>query len=154
MRTLLAAALIFVSALGLTRAEARSTWVSFQPQVRGLGCLRPRARAMVSQITHRIGAIEVTSTCGGRHARGSMHYRGLAIDFRPKAVSVRTAIASLRSMAIVGGIGTYRGGLIHADARPERTVWHGVARRRFARAHHRFHHPRYAYRRLYHRASF
>src|SRR5215203_3883626 len=66
--------------------------VCLQPQVKGLTCLKNETRKLVEAIIARIGAIEITSTCGGRHARRSAHYSGKAIDFRPKAVSSRTAV--------------------------------------------------------------
>lgn len=110
------------------QALPASSYVSLQPQVRGTGCLQPRARSMISQITARVGPIEITSTCGGRHAHNSQHYRGNAIDFRPRSASVGATLAALRSMPIVGGIGSYGGGLIHADVRAERVVWHGRGR--------------------------
>ena len=157
MQRLIALALLVVgvSLLGQAPAEARHRHyhahqgrVSFQPQVHSLGCLRPRARAMVGQITSRIGPIQVTSTCGGRHAHNSKHYRGLAIDFRPQATSQRAALAALRGMSIIGGLGGYSGGLIHADAGEARISWYGRGRSRYARHHHR--HYRYAsYRRHY-----
>lgn len=107
------------------RARPRSGYVSFQPQVRGLGCLQPRARAMISHLTARIGPIQITSTCGGRHVHNSQHYRGNAIDFRPRSASVGAALAALRSMPEVGGIGSYPGGLIHADVGTREASWYG-----------------------------
>ena len=128
------ACLVALNLSHIGKAEARSatSYVSLQPQVRGTGCLQPRTRAMISQITARIGPIEITSTCGGRHAHNSQHYRGNAIDFRPKAASVGAALAALRGLPIVGGIGSYAGGLIHADVRAERIVWHRGPRRSYA----------------------
>ncbi len=136
-----------------TAAQARpaTSYVSFQPQVRGLGCLQPRTRAMIAQLTARIGPIEITSTCGGRHAHNSQHYRGAAVDFRPRAASVGRTLAVLRSMPQVGGIGSYAGGLIHADTGPHRLAWHGSARHRVARAHRSY--ARYAARRGSYRAG-
>jgi uncharacterized protein YcbK (DUF882 family) len=145
MLKLVAAATALV-ALSVVPAEARhhgrlTSWVSFQPQVRGMGCLRPQTRAMISQLTSRIGPIQITSTCGGRHAHNSQHYRGNAIDFRPVRASVGTTLAVLRSMSIVGGIGSYSGGLIHADVGERVAQWHGGGRRH---AHRRYRYHRYA----------
>lgn len=106
--------LLFITSL-LAFSTPAFAQVSFQPQVHGLGCLQPSARAMVAHIVQRIGAIQITSTCGGRHARHSMHYRGLAVDFRPRSVSPARAAQVLHSMPEISGIGTYRNGLIHAD---------------------------------------
>lgn len=110
--------------------------VSYQPQVHGMGCLRPQTRVMIAQLTSRIGPIQITSTCGGRHAHNSQHYRGNAIDFRPVRASVGSTLAVLRSMSIVGGIGSYSGGLIHADVGDRVAQWHGRGRSRFARHRH------------------
>lgn len=132
-------------------ASPATSYVSFQPQVRGLGCLQPRTRAMVARLTARVGPIEITSTCGGRHAHNSQHYRGAAIDFRPRTASVGRTLAVLRGMPEVGGIGSYAGGLIHADTGPRRFAWHGSARHRVARAHRSY--ARYAARRGAHRSG-
>lgn len=139
MRSLLALAIVASGLVGfLSPAEARlaTSYVSFQPQVRGMGCLQPKTRAMIAHITQRVGPIEITSTCGGRHAHNSQHYRGAAIDFRPKHASAATTLAALRSMPEVGGIGSYSGGLIHADVGARQASWHGHARHRVAHRHH------------------
>lgn len=99
--------------------------ISFQPQVKGLGCLKPEARAMITALVAKIGPIEITSTCGGRHARHSQHYAGRAVDFRPLAVSARKAAAAARSLDSVGGVGTYSNGLVHADVGLREASWHG-----------------------------
>lgn len=80
---------------------------------------------MIAGLTARIGPIQITSTCGGRHAHNSQHYRGNAIDFRPQRNSVGAALAALRSMPRVGGIGSYPGGLIHADVGAREASWYG-----------------------------
>lgn len=146
LKLALFAGALFVSVANPAVAQP-TTYVVFQPQVRSLGCLRPRARAMVAQLTSRIGAIEITSTCGGRHAHNSQHYRGNAIDFRPLQASVGTTLRVLRGMSIVGGIGSYSGGLIHADVGTRQAQWHGYRSRRYMLAghHHRHHARRRAY---------
>lgn len=109
--------------------------ISFQPQVKGLGCLKPETRAMITELVDKIGAIQITSTCGGRHARHSQHYLGRAIDFRPLATSPRKAAAAARSLASVGGVGSYSNGLVHADVGAREAYWHGTKRSRYASAH-------------------
>jgi hypothetical protein len=99
--------------------------VCLQPQVKGLTCLKNETRKLVEAIVARIGAIEITSTCGGRHARRSAHYSGKAIDFRPKAVASRTAVAQLRTLPEARGIGSYSNGLLHADVADRDFTWHG-----------------------------
>lgn len=154
MRIRIALACLAAALVGLsTAAQARpaTRYVSFQPQVRGLACLQPRTRAMIARLTARVGPIEITSTCGGRHAHNSQHYRGAAVDFRPRAASVSRTLAALRAMPEVGGIGSYAGGLIHADTGPRRHAWHGSARQRVTRAHRSY--ARYAVRRGGHRSG-
>src|SRR4051794_29954226 len=99
--------------------------VCFQPQVKNLTCLKSDTRKLVEAIVARIGAIEITSTCGGHHARHSAHYSGKAIDFRPKAVPPRTAVAQLHSLPEARGIGSYSNGLVHADVADRDFAWHG-----------------------------
>lgn len=127
-----AASLVLALAAAPKPAAAQ---ISFQPQVRGLGCLRPAARAMVYNLVARIGPIIVTSTCGGRHAHNSQHHRGNAIDFRPLRTTPRGAVAALRGMPEVGGIGSYSNGLVHADVGERKLAWHGRGGRGRGRAY-------------------
>jgi uncharacterized protein YcbK (DUF882 family) len=110
-------------------AEPAIEKVSFQPQVKNLSCLKPETLAMIRELTERIGAIQITSTCGGRHARRSQHYSGNAIDFRPLHVSARVAARAARAIGHVGGVGTYRSGLVHADVGDRLASWHGRGKR-------------------------
>ncbi|RYD65223.1 MAG: DUF882 domain-containing protein [Verrucomicrobiaceae bacterium] len=135
--------LLLVAAFALTASSAQAQ-VSFQPQVRGFSCLRPATRAMISHLTSRIGPIEITSTCGGRHAHNSQHYRGLAIDFRPLAVAPSRAVAALHGMPEIGGVGAYANGLVHADVGARQVSWFGGRTRRYA--HSRHPQSRYGYR--------
>lgn len=118
--------------------------ISFQPQVRNLSCLKPETTAMIADLVAKIGPIEITSTCGGRHARHSQHYLGRAVDFRPLATSPRKAAAAARSLEAVGGVGTYSNGLVHADVGVREASWHGQKRSRYAVAHQRSHYTRVA----------
>lgn len=118
--------------------------ISFQPQVKGLGCLKSETRAMITALVAKIGPIQITSTCGGRHARHSQHYSGRAIDFRPLAVSARKAAAAARSIESVGGVGTYSNGLVHADVGLREASWYGHKRSRYASAGKRSHYTRLA----------
>jgi hypothetical protein len=120
----------------LARDVDRTGSISYQPQVKSLGCLRSETRAMVRHLVARIGPIQITSTCGGRHARRSQHYRGNAVDFRPRATSSRGAVAALKRMPGVGGVGSYSNGIVHADVGPLVHSWHGRGSgRRSARSH-------------------
>jgi uncharacterized protein YcbK (DUF882 family) len=118
----------------LAHADSSIKQVSFQPQVKGLGCLKPEAIAMIKELTDKIGAIQITSTCGGRHARRSQHYSGNAIDFRPRATSARKAAAIAKTLDNVGGVGTYSNGLVHVDVGDRQISWYGRKRasRRYA----------------------
>ena len=78
-------------------ADGTPEKISFQPQGKGLGCLKPETKAMIAELIAKIGPIQITSTCGGRHARNSQHYSGRAIDFRPMATSSRKAAAAARA---------------------------------------------------------
>ncbi len=129
---LLACLSAFLPAVAL--ADEPIQKISLQPQVKGLGCLKPEARAMITELVAKIGPIQITSTCGGRHARHSQHYLGRAIDFRPLATSSRKAAAAARSLASVGGVGTYSNGLVHADVGAREASWHGYKRSRYAAA--------------------
>jgi hypothetical protein len=122
----------------LSREVNQTGSISYQPQVRGMGCLRSETRAMVRQLVSRIGPIQITSTCGGRHVRNSQHYRGKAIDFRPRATSVRGAVGALKRMQGVGGVGAYAIGIVHADVGSSVHSWYGRGSSgRFARSSHR-----------------
>jgi hypothetical protein len=99
--------------------------VCLQTQVKSLSCLKSDTRKLVEAIVARIGEIEITSTCGGHHAKHSAHYSGMAIDFRPKAVPSRTAVAQLHSLPQARGIGSYSNGLVHADVADRDFAWHG-----------------------------
>ncbi|MGX1740751.1 hypothetical protein ACWIEX_04270 [Bosea sp. NPDC055353] len=99
---------------------------------------------MIAELVAKIGPIQITSTCGGRHARHSQHYSGRAIDFRPMATSSRKAAAAARAIESVGGVGTYSNGLVHADVGAREASWHGHKRSRYASAGKRRHYTRVA----------
>ena len=101
-----------------------------------VSCIRPEMWNVLHKIVARVGRIEITSACDGKHARHSFHYVGKAVDFRPMHVSSRTARAVLASMPEVGGIGTYTTGFLHADIGERKAAWHHhrKARVRYARA--------------------
>jgi hypothetical protein len=114
------------------------------------GCLRPQVWGIIHRLAARVGPVEVTSTCHGRHARNSLHYSGRAADIRALATSQRTAVAVLRDDPGVGGLIAEGRGLIHVDL--GRGSFDGVRRfassrphRHFASRHHR--HRHYAYQR-------
>ncbi|WP_332682284.1 DUF882 domain-containing protein [Bosea sp. (in: a-proteobacteria)] len=84
---------------------------------------------MIRDLVAKIGPIQITSTCGGRHARRSQHYRGKAIDFRPLATSTRAAVAAAKALESTGGIGSYPNGIVHADVGEREFAWFGHKRR-------------------------
>lgn len=128
MRSIAAVLILAVSMPVLAHADSSVKQVSFQPQVKGLGCLKPEAVSMVRELTDRIGAIQITSTCGGRHARRSQHYSGKAIDFRPLATSARKAVAVAKALDNTGGVGSYPNGIVHVDVGDRELSWFGHKR--------------------------
>ena len=96
----------------------------FQSKAR-TSCLKPQVWSILRTVAARVGPLEVTSGCDGRHARRSHHYSGRAVDFRPMRASARSAIAVLRTLPQVGGVGSYSNGLVHADIGELRHSWHG-----------------------------
>ena len=125
MRNVLLAALLAAGLPHVAQANVPAEYVSFQPQVKGLGCLKPETLAMVKELIAKIGPIQITSTCGGRHARRSQHYVGKAIDFRPLATSARKAASAAKQIEAVGGVGTYSNGLVQVDVGERELAWHG-----------------------------
>jgi hypothetical protein len=99
---------------------------------------------MIDDLIAKIGPIQITSTCGGRHARHSQHYRGKAIDFRPLATSPRKAAAVARTLDNIGGVGTYSNGIVHADVGEHQFSWYGYKRSRYAYASKRHRYAKFA----------
>lgn len=130
MRQFVLAAMLVACCPAISRADASLQQVSFQPQVKSLRCLKPEAVAMVRELVAKIGPIKITSTCGGRHARNSQHYRGKAIDFRPLATSTRKAVAVAKSLDNTGGVGSYPNGIVHVDVGDLEISWYGHKRSR------------------------
>lgn len=130
MRNVLLAALLAAGLPQIAQANIPVEQVSFQPQVKGLSCLKPATLAMVKELIAAIGPIQITSTCGGRHARRSQHYLGKAIDFRPLTTSARRAAKAARAIESVGGVGTYSNGLVHVDVGERELAWHGKRKSR------------------------
>ena len=137
-------AVIFTLLPSIAIADTSLKNISFQPQVRGLNCLKSETRAMIDDLIAKIGPIQITSTCGGRHARHSQHYRGKAIDFRPLATSPRKAAAVARTLDNIGGVGTYSNGIVHADVGEHQFSWYGYKRSRYAYASKRHRYAKFA----------
>jgi uncharacterized protein YcbK (DUF882 family) len=135
MRQLFLAASLAVCVPFVAHADGVPEKISFQPQVKGTRCLKPETLAMIDQLIAKIGPIQITSTCGGRHARRSQHYLGKAIDFRPLNTTPRRAAAAARELDSVGGVGSYSNGLVHVDVGERELSWYGHKRkRRYAQA--------------------
>ncbi len=130
MRCIGMAVIFTVSVPVLARADSAIEQVSFQPQVKGLRCLKAETVAMIRELVEKIGPIQITSTCGGRHARNSQHYKGKAIDFRPLATTPRKAAAVAKTLDAVGGVGSYSNGLVHVDVGDREIAWYGKKRSR------------------------
>ncbi len=116
-------AALFLAAPAQARDYCRGS-LCFQKKAR-TACLKPEVWSVLNRVTARFGKIEVTSGCDGRHARRSLHYSGRAVDFRPMAASPGAVIAYVRQIPGVGGVGSYGGGLIHADVGERKLSWHG-----------------------------
>lgn len=86
----------------------------FQPKAR-TACFQPQMWSVLNRVAERVGQLEITSGCDGRHARNSFHYRGMAVDFRPMRASQGAAMAALRADPDVGGAIAEGRGLVHAD---------------------------------------
>jgi uncharacterized protein YcbK (DUF882 family) len=128
MRHLVLAVLVAACVPAVARANVPLENISFQPQVKGLGCLKPATLAMIKELVAKIGPIQITSTCGGRHARHSQHYGGNAVDFRPLATSPRKAVAAAKALESTGGVGSYPNGVVHADVGQREASWYGHKR--------------------------
>src|SRR5688500_18988596 len=113
VRYLFLLALILLPGSAVARDYCEGSFC-YQKKAR-VSCLRPEMWNVLHKVVARIGRIEITSACDGRHARRSFHYVGKAVDFRPMQVSSRTAHSVLRTMPEIGGIGTYTTGFLHAD---------------------------------------
>ena len=140
LRVALAVGLLLLPASAFSRDYCEGSFC-YQKKAR-VQCLKPAVWDMLHKISARIGRLEITSACDGRHVRHSYHYRGQAIDFRPMQTSPRAALAVLRSLPEVGGIGTYSNGLLHADVRPYKIAWHHFRKARARYAKGRSHGPR------------
>lgn len=111
-----------------------------------VNCLRPGVWDVLNKVVARVGRLEITSACDGKHASRSFHYSGQAVDFRAMQATQRAVVAVLRTLPEVGGIGTYARSLVHADIGGRKFAWHGqqtgrvryaraMARARYAQAH-------------------
>jgi uncharacterized protein YcbK (DUF882 family) len=132
LRVALTIGLVVLPATAMSRDYCEGSFC-YQKKAR-TSCLKPEAWSMLHKIAARVGRLEITSVCDGKHARNSYHYRGQAVDFRPMQASVSATLTVLRSMSEVGGIGSYGNGLLHADVRPTRISWFGHRKSRFASA--------------------
>ena len=90
-----------------------------------VSCLKPGVWNVLNKVVARVGRLEITSACDGKHASRSFHYSGRAVDFRAINTSQRAVVAVLRKLPEVGGIGTYTRSLVHADIGGRKAAWHG-----------------------------
>lgn len=132
LRAALAIGLFIIPGSAFSRDYCEGN-LCFQKKAR-VSCLRPEVWSILHKVAARVGRLEVTSGCDGRHAKRSYHYSGRAVDFRPMQASSRAAVAVLRTMPDVGGIGTYSNGLVHADVGARKFAWHGVRKPRIGYA--------------------
>lgn len=135
LRTALVIGLVILPASAMSRDYCEGSFC-FQKKAR-VSCLKPEVWSILNKVAARVGRLEITSGCDGKHAKNSYHYSGRAVDFRPMQASAGAALAVLRSMPEVGGIGSYGNGLLHADVRPTRIAWHGFRKARVSYAGYR-----------------
>jgi uncharacterized protein YcbK (DUF882 family) len=135
LRTALVIGLVVLPASAMSRDYCEGSFC-FQKKAR-VSCLKPEVWSILNKVAARVGRLEITSGCDRKHAKNSYHYSGRAVDFRPMQASAGAALAVLRSMPEVGGIGSYGNGLLHADVRPTRIAWHGFRKARVSYAGYR-----------------
>jgi hypothetical protein len=133
MRRIFFAALVVLLPMSVSARDYCDGNFCYQKKAR-VSCFRPEIWSVLHKIVARVGRIEITSGCDGKHATRSFHYVGQAVDFRPMQVSQKTILAVLRSMPEVGGIGAYSTGFVHADVGARKAAWFGHRRSRYASA--------------------
>ena len=116
MRSAIVALLVVVGATSTSIAYEHRCEGHFcyQPQT-STTCVRPEVWGILNRLADRIGPLELTAGCNGRHARNSFHYRGMAMDFLPMKASQAVAMAALKSDPEVGGLIAEGRGLVHVD---------------------------------------
>lgn len=114
MRVLALIALALASTQASAGEHKCSGSFCYQPQAR-TSCVKPKLWDVLQRLADKIGPLEITAGCNGRHARNSFHYRGMAVDFRPMRASQGAAMAALRADADVGGAISEGRGLVHVD---------------------------------------
>ncbi|HVL74281.1 MAG TPA: D-Ala-D-Ala carboxypeptidase family metallohydrolase [Beijerinckiaceae bacterium] len=87
-----------------------------------LECLPAELRTVLADVAARFGAVAVVSTDRlntDNHSPGSarekMHQACRAVDFRPEPGRVDEIKAYLRSRREIGGVESYRNGVVHVD---------------------------------------
>ncbi len=98
--------------LSLTPAAAETDGFSRQPQTR-TGCIKSEVWGILNRLKAKVGELELTAGCNGKHARHSFHYRGMAMDFRAINASQAKVMSILKSDPAIGGLIAEHDGLIH-----------------------------------------
>jgi hypothetical protein len=87
-------------------------------------CLPGELRAVLADVAARFGDIAVVSTHKlntGNHSSGSirekLHHACNAVDFRPGPDRIDEVKRYLRSRPEIGGVESYRNGVVHMDLR-------------------------------------
>ena len=120
---------VFVLPIPATARDYCEGSFCYQKKAR-VNCLRPGVWRVLDIVAARVGRLEITSACDGKHAPRSFHYNGQAVDFRAMDASQQAVVAVLRTLPEVGGIGTYTRNLVHADIGARKFAWHGHQRSR------------------------
>jgi hypothetical protein len=104
---------------GTAQADAASRDA---PSAHGAQCPSPKLNAVLADIVARFGAVTVVAghqLTTANHVPGSsrekMHQDCMALDFRPDRSQVDEIKAYLRNRPEIGGVDSYRDGVIHMD---------------------------------------
>lgn len=104
---------------GMAQADAAGRDAPTTP---GAQCPSPKLNAVLADVAERFGAVTVVAghqLTTGNHIPGSsrekLHQDCMALDFRPDRSRIDEIKAYLRSRPEIGGVDSYRDGVIHMD---------------------------------------
>lgn len=118
-----------------TRVQER-TLAAYIVQTRQVktSCFTPELKRLLAALKTKLGGNQIMVTSGfrgtNRARRGSFHRRCMAADVQIQGVSPRQVAAAARSLAGIGGVGTYcHTRSVHVDVGPRRD-WFWPCRKR------------------------
>ena len=111
-----ALAAFFTLGLSAALAPAAADKGTFSKQLQTrTGCIKGEVWGILNRLKAKVGELELTAGCNGKHARHSYHYRGMAMDFRAVNASQAKVTSLLKSDPAVGGLIAEHDGLVHVD---------------------------------------